>query len=341
MIEGGNPSVITGGIEGVSSLSQSATDFMQGPGPVVPGPQGSETEGPGIQARTPRQLFWGRFKEDKLALVGAFLIVFMIAVALAAPLVESLTGHPFDEQYRDRLSPFGSPLGPNDEFIFGNDDLGRDVLVRTMYGARVSLTIAIVATGVQLFLGILIGILAGFLGGWVDSVVSRLVDLILSIPFLLLGIALSVTDFLGGGPTLIVFIIAFFGWPYIARIVRGQTLSLREAQFVEAAYSTGAPTRWIMFREILPNLVAPLIIYGTLIIPTNIVGEASLSFLGVGVKPPTAAWGQMLASATPYVANGKAWWFMLYPGMALLITVLGFNLLGDGLRDALDPKTGR
>jgi ABC-type dipeptide/oligopeptide/nickel transport system permease subunit len=319
-------------------LAQSASDFLQGPSPIGGGP---EAEGPGVVARTPRQLFWRRFKEDRLALFGGFLVVLMIGVALAAPIVENLTDHPYDEQYRDRINAFGTPLGPSSEFPFGNDDLGRDIMVRTMYGARVSLTIAIVATGVELVIGIFLGILAGFMRGWVDTIVSRFIDLILSIPFLLLGIALSVTEFLGGGEKLIIFIIAFFGWPYIARIVRGQTLSLREAQFVEAAYSVGAPTRWIMFREILPNLLAPILIYGTLIIPQNIVGEAALSFLGVGVQQPTAAWGQMLAAATPYVALGKAWWFMLYPGLALFITVLGFNLLGDGLRDALDPKTGR
>lgn len=322
-------------------MAQSASDFIQGPAPSGAG-GGSEVEGPGVVARTPRQLFWRRFKEDKLALVGLGMVVFMVLVALLAPVVEKLVGHPFDEQYRSiGINPFGSPNPPQGTFFFGFDDLGRDILVRVMYGARVSLTIAIVATGVELLIGIMIGMLAGFLRGWVDTIVSRLIDLILSIPFLLLGIALSVTDFLGGGVKLIIFIIAFFGWPYIARIVRGQTLSLRESQFVEAAYSVGANTPWIMMREILPNLVAPIIIYGTLIIPQNIVAEASLSFLGVGIEQPTAAWGQMLAAATPYVANGKAWWFMLYPGLALFITVLGFNLLGDGLRDALDPKTGR
>lgn len=267
------------------------------------------------------------------------MVVFMVLVALLAPVVENVIGHPFDQQYRDRINAFGTPLGPNNEFIFGNDDLGRDVLVRTMYGARVSLKIAILATGIEIVLGVVMGMIAGFMRGWVDTVVSRIIDLILSIPFLLLGISLSVS--LGAGETLIIGIIAFFGWPYIARIVRGQTLSLREAQFIEAAQSIGAPTRWIMFREILPNLIAPIVIYSTLIIPINIVGEASLSYLGVGVQPPTAAWGQMLAAATPYVSNGAAWWFMVYPGLALFITVLGFNLLGDGLRDALDPRTGR
>lgn len=321
-------------------MAQSASEFQQ-EGPIGTGFGGpEEPEGPsGIQARTPRQLFWTRFKQDKLAIVGGCLVIFMVILALIAPLAANITDHPFDEQYRDRLSSFGTPMGPNSEFIFGNDDLGRDVFVRTLYGAQVSLKIAILATGIELFIGILLGMLAGFLRGWVDTVVSRLIDLILSIPFLLLGIALSVT--LGGGETLVVFIIAFFGWPYIARIVRGQTLSLREAQFVEASYSLGAGPGWIMMREILPNLVAPIIIYATLIIPQNIVAEASLSFLGVGVKPPTAAWGQMLAAATQYVTAGRAWWFMVYPGAALFLTVLGFNLLGDGLRDALDPKTGR
>ncbi len=301
----------------------------------------ADPQGPtGVVARSPRQLFWQRFKQDKVAIFGGFLVIFMVLVALLAPLVsEHITHHGFDEQYRNRINDFGTPLGPNKEFLFGNDDLGRDVLTRTMFGARVSLKIAILATGIELAIGVLLGMIAGFGRGWVDTIVSRFIDLILSIPFLLLGISLSIV--LNAGETLVVFIIAFFGWPYIARIVRGQTLSLRETQFVEAAYSLGGSSRWIMFREILPNLVAPIIIYATLIIPQNILGEAALSFLGVGVQPPTAAWGQMLASATPYVANGAAEWFMFYPGLALFITVLGFNLLGDGLRDALDPKTGR
>lgn len=315
-------------------MAQSTADLIGGGGPSPAAP------GPAVAARTPRQLFWSRFKQDKVAIFGGILVIFMVGIALLAPVIsESVAGHRFDEQFRDRINAFGTPLGPNEEFMFGNDDLGRDVFVRTLYGARVSLKIAIIATGIELFIGVLLGMLAGFGKGWVDTIISRFIDLILSIPFLLLGISLSIV--LNGGEGLIIFIIAFFGWPYIARIVRGQTLSLREAQFVEAAYSMGGSSRWIMFREILPNLVAPIIIYSTLIIPQNILGEAGLSYLGVGVKPPTAAWGQMLAAATPYVANGAAWWFMFYPGLALFITVLGFNLLGDGLRDALDPKTGR
>jgi peptide/nickel transport system permease protein len=283
-----------------------------------------------------------RFKEDKVAIFGLILVIVMVGIALFAPLSATVTGHEFDEQFRDRLDAFGTPLGPDGEFWFGNDTLGRDLFVRVMYGARVSLTIAIIATGIELFLGVLLGLLAGFSRGWIDTVVSRFIDLILSIPFLLLGISLSVS--LAGriDSTLVVIIlISFFGWPYIARIVRGQTLSLREAQFVEAAYSLGGTSSWIMVREILPNLIAPIIIYATLIIPQNILAEAGLSFLGVGVTEPTAAWGKMLSDATSLVTQGTAWWYMVFPGTALFITVLGFNLLGDGLRDALDPRTGR
>jgi peptide/nickel transport system permease protein len=288
-----------------------------------------------------------RFRKDKLAIFGGILVILMVLFALLAPLATTLTGHEVDEQFRGTqdgityVNDFGTPdLGPSSEMWLGVDDQGRDLFVRIAYGARTSLTIAIIATGFEVLIGVTLGMLAGFLRGWVDTVISRFVDLILSIPFLLLGIALGVAEPWGlSGSAIPVLLITFFGWPYIARIVRGQTLSLRESQFVEASYSVGAPTRWILSREILPNLVAPIIVYATLIIPVNILAEASLSFLGVGVQEPTAAWGSMLDAATGYSAFGAAWWFMAFPGLALFLTVLGFNLLGDGLRDALDPRT--
>ncbi len=314
-------------------MVQSATEF-EAPTPIGIGPEAPET----VVARSPWQIFWSRFRQDKLAIMGGVFIVIMIILALGAGLSVSLTGHEVSQQFDDTmLNDFGTPKGPNGEFWLGADDLGRDLFVRILYGARTSLTIAIIATGLEVAIGVTLGMLAGFLRGWVDSVVSRAIDLILSIPFLLLGIALAVA--MGPSGTLVIILITFFGWPYIARIIRGQTLSLREAQFVEAAQSLGAPTRWILFREILPNLVAPIIVYATLIIPVNIIGEASLSFLGVGVQEPQAAWGTMLARATNLAAFGAAWWYMAFPGLALFITVLGFNLLGDGLRDALDPRT--
>jgi ABC-type dipeptide/oligopeptide/nickel transport system permease subunit len=318
---------------------QTATDV--GTAPVGIG--GESPEGPTIQARSPRQIFWARFRQDKLAIFGGILVLLMILLALGAGLSETITGHEFDHQFKGAdgeplmLNEFGSPVGPNSEFWFGADDLGRDLFVRVAYGARTSLKIAIVATGIELMIGVFLGMLSGLRRGWVDTVVSRLMDLVLSVPFLLLGISLGIAT--GGGETMVIFLIAFFGWPYIARIVRGQTLSLRESQFIEAATSLGASSRWIMMREILPNLIAPIIVYATLIIPANIVAEAGLSFLGVGVKEPTASWGRMIANASVYVVFGAAWWYMVYPGLALFITVLGFNLMGDGLRDALDPKT--
>jgi peptide/nickel transport system permease protein len=325
-------------------LAQSATEFQQAGAPLGIG--GETPEGVSVVARSPRQIFWARFRQDKLAIFGGILVIIMILLAVGAGVAESITGHQFDQQFNQSggtpgvdlmLNDFGTPLGPNTEFWFGADDLGRDLFVRVLYGARTSLKIAILATGIELCIGVFLGMLAGFRRGWVDTVVSRLIDLVLSIPLLLLGISLGIA--VGASENLVILLIAFFGWPYIARIVRGQTLSLREAQFVEAAHSLGASSMWIMFKEILPNLVAPIIVYATLIIPTNIVAESALSFLGVGVQEPTASWGKMLSNSSQLIAFGSAWWYMVYPGLALFLTVLGFNLLGDGLRDALDPKT--
>ena len=318
-------------------MTQSSADAQPG-FDVVAAPAGE-----GAVAKSPRQLFWGRFKQDKLAFAGAVVIVLMVVGALTAPFWAHTLGHGANEQFRERINLYGVPLGPGDTFYFGSDELGRDLFVRVLYGAQVSLKVAFIATGIEVILGVVAGLIAGYVGGKTDTVVSRFMDLILSVPFLLLGIALAVS--LSPSPAasqvLVIGIIAFFGWPYIARIVRGQVLSLRESQFVEAARSLGASNRFIMFREILPNLVAIVLTYATLIIPVNIIGEATLSFLGVGIKEPTPSWGNMLNTATTFVSQGAAWWYMVFPGVALFITVLAFNLLGDGLRDALDPRTGR
>src|SRR5205085_2198785 len=237
---------------------------------------------------------------------------------------------------------------PSAKHLFGVDPVGRDVFARVLYGARISLLVAFVATGLSMVVGVTLGMVAGYFRGAIDMAISRVIDLLLAFPILLLALGLAAACSLGQGcfgglikPGLVVviFVITFVNWTYIARIVRGQVLSLREKEFVEAARSLGASNRRIIFREILPNLVAPIIVYSTLVIPQNILFEAALSFLGVGVQPPNASWGAMIADAASIFDT--AWWYMLFPGLALVITVLSFNLLGDGMQDALNPRGGR
>jgi peptide/nickel transport system permease protein len=306
-------------------------------------------EGAAIAARSPLQLFWRRLRQDRVALLALAFIAVLVIFAIAAPLIVKLFGAPPpNQQSSQALDQFGTPTGPSGAHLFGVDQLGRDVFSRVVYGARVSLEVALISTGLAVIVGVTMGMLAGYYRGWVDTVLSRLMDVLLAFPILLLGIGLASACSLGGGCvggliqpglTVVIFVIALAAWPYIARIIRGQVLSLREKEFVEAARSLGASNTRIVFREILPNLVAPIIVYTTLIIPTNILFEAALSFLGVGVQPPTASWGQMIADAVGIFDT--AWWYMLFPGIALLLTVLAFNLVGDGLQDALNPRTSR
>jgi peptide/nickel transport system permease protein len=306
----------------------------------------AEPEAVEIAARSPMQLFWRRFRRDRVAMTALAFIVVLIIVAIAAPLIiKAFNLHPLNAPATDELDLFGQPVGPNAAHPFGVDDLGRDILARVLYGARISLEVAFISTGLAVFFGVLLGTLAGFFGGWLDTLLARTMDVFLAFPILLLAIGLSAACTLGDGclggwitpgrSTLII-VIALSTWPYIGRIIRGQVLSLREKEFVDAARSLGASNSRIMRREVLPNLVAPIIVYSSLILPTNVLYEAALSFLGVGVQPPTASWGQMIATAAPIFDS--AWWFMLFPGIALVLTVLAFNLVGDGLQDALDPR---
>jgi peptide/nickel transport system permease protein len=302
-----------------------------------------------IAARSPLALFWRRFRRDRVAQASAAFILLLIVVAIFAPLVVKLFGLPSPYTQNPNLTgPFGEPLGPGSGHPFGVNPLGEDVASRVIYGTRVSLEVGVIGTAIATVIGVTLGLLAGYYRGWLDTVISRLfIDVTLSIPILLLGLgigaACAVRGCLGGtiqpGVGVIIFLIAFATWTYFARIVRGLVLSLREREFVEAARALGASDMRIMFREILPNLIAPIIVYATLQIPLNILIEASLSFLGVGVRPPTASWGQMIAAATP--TFNTAWWYMVFPGAALLLTVLAFNLLGDGLRDALNPRSSQ
>jgi ABC-type dipeptide/oligopeptide/nickel transport system permease subunit len=295
-------------------------------------------EPPRIEGRSPFRLAMERFRRDKVAMASVGFILVLALFALAAPLIARTTGHPPNDQSQlyEMTTEGGIPKGPNldRKFLFGADQFGRDILVRVAYGARVSLVVGIVATGFALLVGVTVGLITGFYGGLVDTLLSRFMDVLLSIPLLLLALALVAVF----RPSLqvIIAVIVFVSWTYIARIIRGLVLSLREKEFVEAQRSLGAGNLRIIFRDVLPNLVAPILIYATLIIPANILFEAYLSFLGLGVPPPTATWGQMLSDATDYYR--VAWWMLLFPGVALLGTTLAFNLAGDGLRDALDPR---
>jgi peptide/nickel transport system permease protein len=311
-----------------------------------------------VTARSPLELFWRRFRSDRVAMVSLGFIILLILVAILAHPIVSLIGVTGPNQPNNdcasfsaahcALDPFGQPTGPSSAHPFGADTLGRDLVARVIYGARVSLEVAFISTGIAVLIGVLVGTVAGYFRGWVDSILARFMDIVLAFPILLLAIGLASACSLGKGclgglitpgqVTLIV-VIALSSWPYIGRIVRGQVLSLREKEFIEAARSLGASNARIMRKELLPNLVAPIIVYTSLVLPTNILYEAALSFLGVGVQPPTASWGQMISDASAIFDT--AWWYMVFPGLALVLTVLAFNLVGDGLQDALNPKAGR
>ncbi len=390
-------------------MSTGAAELLQDTGGTVTDEGGTGTRE--IAARSPFALFWRRLRQDKVALVALSFIFLLIFVAILAPVIVKIFGaHPPNEQNSNALDSFGSAAGPSGNYIMGTDGLGRDVFSRTLYGARISLQVAFLATGLILLIGVTLGMIAGYYRGAVDTFLSRSMDVVLAFPVLLLALGLGAACSLKGclsahtigrdlviagvvlllatvgfaavrrgglksvtgadwalrlapggvilfmglillvglnsnatliqpGLPVVIFVITLAGWPYMARIIRGQVLSLREKEFVEAARSLGASDSRIIFRHILPNLVAPIIVYTTLLIPTNILFEAALSFLGVGVQPPTASWGAMIADAIEIFDT--AWWYMTFPGVALLLTVLAFNLVGDGLQDALNPRTGR
>ena len=306
--------------------------------------------------RSPWELFWTRFREDRIALASLIFIGLLILMAIFAPLITSLVNAP-DPDFRDTaaIDPvFATPTGPSTDHYFGIDQLGRDVFSRVVYGARVSLIVAFAATAIATVLGVIAGLLAGYFRGWTDTLISRFVDVLLAIPYLLLAVGLVTACTLGqtsGGGSegclgglikpgigVVIIVIAFTSWTYMARIVRGQALSLREKEFVEASRSMGASNSRIIFRELLPNLAAPIIVYASILIPQVILYEAALSFLGVGdnSKP---SWGQMISEATPIFDT--AWWYVFFPGLALVLTVLAFNLVGDAMQDALNPRKRR
>jgi ABC-type dipeptide/oligopeptide/nickel transport system permease subunit len=301
-----------------------------------------------IEGRAPWRLALQRLRRDRAAMLSLAVIILIVLVAIFAPVIAAITGHGVDQQFRGPqppvgLSPTGQPVGPSGTFLLGTDDQGRDILVRIAYGARISLFVGVVATAITVTLGTVVGLAAGYFGTFTDTILSRLMDWLLAVPFLLLAISLASVVLvhpigpLGPGLPIVIFVLGVLTWASVGRIVRGQVLSIREKEYVEAARALGAGPWRIMFVDILPNLLAPLIVYTTLLIPLTIVGEAALSFLGVGVLPPTADWGQMISAASSVYLYGP-WWYLLFPSLALLITSLAFNIFGDGVRDAFDPR---
>jgi ABC-type dipeptide/oligopeptide/nickel transport system permease subunit len=306
-----------------------------------------------VEGRSLGQIAWLRLRRDKVAISGGAIVLLLIIMAIIAPLLVRWFGYPTDQWHqadidRNLQRPLHGPWhsGISGKYLLGIEPTsGRDIFSRIVTGARISLLIAFFATLLSVVIGTALGVIAGYFGGWVDTVIARAMDVFLAFPILLFAIALGgvvqgkAFGLSGNGLRigLLIFIIGFFNWAYIGRIIRGQTLSLREREFVDAARSMGARAPYILFKELLPNLMAPILVYSTLLIPTNILFEAALSYLGVGVNEPTPTWGGMLSQAVPIYSIDP--WFMIMPGLAIFVTVLAFNLFGDGLRDALDPRT--
>ena len=289
-------------------------------------------------AGTRRQMLaelWFYFSQNRGAVIGLWVTLALVVVALAAPL---LAPHAPSMQYRDAflVPPFWQE-GGSTRFLLGTDAIGRDILSRLIYGSRYSLFIGSVVVSIALVGGIVIGLVAGFFGGWVDAVIMRVMDVILAFPSLLL--ALVLVAILGPGLTNAMIAIALVLQPHFARLTRAAVMAEKNREYVVAAQVAGAGRLRLMFRTILPNCLAPLIVQGTLSFSNAILDAAALGFLGMGAQPPTPEWGTMLAEAREFIL--RAWWVVTFPGLAILITVLAINLMGDGLRDALDPKLKR
>jgi peptide/nickel transport system permease protein len=313
-----------------------------------------------VKARGYWEQVWRRFSKDKVAIgSGVFIILLVFTAFAGAPLAERWLGHGPNDLYttvgvdQETLVPVGPMTRGTDlegnEVLFvlgGADSLGRDLFLRLLYGARVSLEVAVGATLLSMTIGVLLGATAGYFRGWIDAIISRFTEITMALPALLLIIALAATagervdnitfGILPPGVFTLVAVLGIFGWFYPARIVRSQVLSLREKEFIEAARMVGSSDWRIIRSHLLPHLVAPIIVYSTLIVAQFVLAEAGLSFLGIGIKLPTASWGSLLSVAPEFYTQQP--WLMVWPGLAVLLTTLAFNLLGDGLRDAFDPR---
>lgn len=297
---------------------------------------------PAVPAGTsprPRSRAWRRFSRNKAALLGLLLCLLMVGAALLAP---GLAPHDPDFQFPEGLTMEGAPLPPGavvsgDHFPLGTDLLGRDLLSRLIWGARASLTVGLVSNLVAVLLGLLIGALGALTRGALGTLIMRFTDVMLAFPVLLLAIAL--TAILKPSLWIVALVIAFLNWVPIARVVYSEVASLREREFVEAAQAVGASAGRVLIRHVLPHLLPTALVWGSLGVGTSVLLEATLSFLGVGVQPPTPSWGGIINESQSYLTTAP--WLVLAPGVAILLTSLGFNLLGEGLRDALDPRGGQ
>ncbi|MFC0503332.1 ABC transporter permease [Micromonospora costi] len=308
-----------------------------------------------VLGRSPGQLAWRRLRADRTAMVSGVMLIVFLVLALAAPLIEMAYGIGPREQFQNLLDGFGMPLGyaggVTGEHWFGLEPgLGRDIFIRLIYGLRTSLFIAFAAAVITATIGVVLGTLAGYLGGWLDAVINWITDLTLAMPFLVIALALTPTlvlRFYGEreqvssafGVGVLIGVFAIFGWTSTARLVRGQVIALREREFVEAARASGAGLGHMLFRQLLPNIWAPILVSFSLAVPQFITSEAALSFIGVGLSDETPSFGRMIYRSLDYLQTDPA--YVFFPGITIFALVFAFNLFGDALRDALDPKSSR
>lgn len=287
-----------------------------------------------LGGQTYTQLVWRRFRRHKLAMVGAGMTFVLTGLAVFAPLIAKLVGYDFKDL--DLLHMFAPPSGLGfHKHLLGTNDLGQDVFIRLLYGGRISLLVGFSSALISSLVGTLVGAIAGYYGKWVDNLLMRLTEMFMTIPILPLLIVFS--QILGGSVLNMIVLMCMFSWMFTARLVRGTVLAIKQQEFVEAARAVGVRNRRIILRHLLPNAMAPAVVAATLAVGGNIIYESSLSFLGLGIAPPTPSWGNMLNYAQEYIWTAP--WLAIYPGLAIFLTVLGFNFLGDGLRDALDPRS--
>ena len=296
---------------------------------ISPAPRGLATAV--VRTRSWRYSRWGRFLREPAAVFGGLIVLVLVVAAVAAPLIA-----PYDPRATDlklRNTPPAWESKGSAANLLGTDPVGRDLLSRIIYGARVSLSIGLIVTVLACAIGVVLGLVAGYYGGWIDEVLLRVADLFLAFPFILL--AITIISVLGSGLTNLILVLVVTGWVQYTRLVRGQVLAVKRNQYVEAAQVAGAQDSRIILRHILPNIIAPIVILATLQVAFVLLTEAALNFLGLGVDPSTPTWGAMVNDGRLYIYN--AWWVITFPGLAIMLAVLGINMLGDWLRDALDP----